>query len=286
MSDYFFTKYYNDIKDPLWPQIKTYNDFLKLPKQIQEECINQHKLNDRLAEIEDKNYWGNIGFASPCAQDNNLVYMLVQKCGSTYYKKIFSKNRWNIKRSCDVDWKNTAQFGLISHPLTRFVRGFVESLQYLYPNTDNDKCYDQLLANEFNKKNIINFISTIKLTDEHTMPYHLIFKDKLYNIDWIPYESGTPEELTQLINKFLLHYGHEPIVATDDYLHIANTSKQKLYNLIERIFFSDDFEPVHEGFREQLYYFYAEDLKFYHQLIRKFNPNGSTWDEISWLREK
>lgn len=40
IQDQLFVKFYNNIKDPLWPEVHSLDDFFTLPKHIQEECIN------------------------------------------------------------------------------------------------------------------------------------------------------------------------------------------------------------------------------------------------------
>lgn len=47
--DYFqdnFSYFYRRVKDPQWPDCKKLKDFYKLPKKIQEECVNVHKMNN------------------------------------------------------------------------------------------------------------------------------------------------------------------------------------------------------------------------------------------------
>jgi hypothetical protein len=43
-TNFNFKKCYYDVKDPSWPDIDSFDDFLKLPKQIQDEVINIHKV--------------------------------------------------------------------------------------------------------------------------------------------------------------------------------------------------------------------------------------------------
>lgn len=40
-----FDQFYNSVKDESWPDCQTYDEFLTLPKYIQEECVNIHKLD-------------------------------------------------------------------------------------------------------------------------------------------------------------------------------------------------------------------------------------------------
>jgi hypothetical protein len=41
-----FKKNYCNVKDPSWPNINSFDDFLKLPKKIQDEVINDHKIKN------------------------------------------------------------------------------------------------------------------------------------------------------------------------------------------------------------------------------------------------
>lgn len=40
-----FKKFYNNVKDPTWPNCQSYEDFADLPKTIINECVNDHQLD-------------------------------------------------------------------------------------------------------------------------------------------------------------------------------------------------------------------------------------------------
>ena len=68
---------------------------------------------------------------------------------------------------------------------------------------------------------------------------------------------------------------------------------EKLFSSIKDV---DDMEANSQGGKvvgenadfhyKLVYYYYANDLKFYHRLLERFNPDGKTWEEISWLKKQ
>jgi hypothetical protein len=44
--DINFKKFYDGVKDPSWPEYKSFEDFKNAPLHIQEECSNVHYLNE------------------------------------------------------------------------------------------------------------------------------------------------------------------------------------------------------------------------------------------------
>jgi hypothetical protein len=83
MSNFYLVDFYNSVKDSGWPEIETYDDFLELPEYIREECINTHNLTTRFDQIESPEYWQNL--LTTVLQYENLAYVPVAKCASTYY---------------------------------------------------------------------------------------------------------------------------------------------------------------------------------------------------------
>ena len=93
MTDYYIKHFYDQVKDPSWPDVKNYNELINLPDKILDECNHIHELPTRLSQLEDTLYWKDelnlIGF-----QYKNLVYVPVAKCANSYYTNFFKQNAW------------------------------------------------------------------------------------------------------------------------------------------------------------------------------------------------
>ena len=91
MSEIFLQKFYDNVKDPSWPQlIETYSDFVKLPDSIKNECYQQHGLESTLNQIEDSDYWlASHRSRVVVYRHHSLVFIPVPKCGFIYYHDLF-----------------------------------------------------------------------------------------------------------------------------------------------------------------------------------------------------
>jgi hypothetical protein len=256
MSDYFFTTFYNQVKDQSWPQIHTYTEFLKLPDTIQQECFQLHNLRSRLDEIHDQTYWfahssHNIGY-----QQQNVVYVPVMKCANTYYVNLFhDQNKWKPVKLSDLNLDSVHLFGLILHPLTRRIKGIAEVLSRSY-GFDYKKILLHLQQPEF-----ATFISSISTLDAHTIPYSLLFGDLFEKIQWIPMDLFSDSELQQQIKKITDKHNvtvNFPEVVTRK--NQSDTYKIQCFKELEKIYLQT--APPAE-----LYKLFSKDLALYHTLI-------------------
>ena len=258
MGDYFFKKFYDDVKDPAWPPVTTYNEFLCLPKHIQVECNKMHKLSGRINELEDIAYWKdnsnhNIGY-----RYNDAVYVPVLKCASTYYTKVFQEyNRWQKVKLTDLNWNTTKAFGLMMNPMTRRVKGIVQSLLQSYNNN-----YSEILQ-MLERENFCKLISTITMLDAHSMPYTYMFGDSLDKVHWIPMELFTDIELKHQIVYFLDSNNVKIIMTDSDRANKSSENKTQIFNKIKEIFLTV-MPPAELGM------FFANDVKFYNNLLKTY----------------
>jgi hypothetical protein len=264
MSDYFIKHFYDQVKDPGWPSINTYNDFLKLPNSIRQECDVVHNFPSRIAELEDVNYWQNQTTHSCGYQYKNVVYIPVMKCANTYYTNFF-KNQlgWTEVKLAELDWNKVNAFGLLMNPMTRRVKGITQVLTMSY-----DHNYDLILklleSSDFSK-----FISNIILLDAHTIPYNLAFGKTINKIHWIPMEPFNDEELKNQIAWFLATKDINIKIPQNKRMNPSSLPKQKIFTTIQDIFLST--EPSAE-----LGLMFAEDIKFYNNLINTYAPMYNT----------
>jgi len=258
MSDYFIKHFYDQVKDPSWPEINTYNDFLKLPKSIVTECNTIRNFPLRLRELEDKNYWQNelkhnIGY-----QYKNVVYVPVLKCANTYYTNFFRDQLgWAQVKLENLNWDEVSAFGLLMNPMTRRVKGIVEVLTIAYAH-DYELILQSLATPNFSK-----FISSILMLDAHTIPYNLYFGKLLNKIHWIPMEPFDDEELKNQITCFLAAKDINVNIPKNKRINQSSIDKQKVFTDIQNIFLST--EPVAE-----LGFMFADDVKFYNNLLNNY----------------
>jgi hypothetical protein len=264
MIDFYLTRFYQDVKDYSWPDILTYNDILKLPDSIHNELVSVHDLDRRLNEIESKNYWqrnnrdSSVGF-----KKNNVVFVPVLKCASTYFTQLFLNEftGWTEVNLHDQDFDKIKVFGCIMHPLTRRLKGIVESLGMSYNTPESEARLICLLENDIHFQ---NFISRVSICDSHSMPYTTVYGDYLHKINWIPMEIGH-ENITQSINNFLEINGLPDRINTTKIVHKSGQNKLHMYQLLLDLYFN------HKDDEFQGMIMFASDLKFYHELIKKFS---------------
>jgi hypothetical protein len=262
MSDYFFTNFYDRVKDQSWPQVYTYDDFLKLSDIIQQECFQLHNLRSRLTEIEDEKYWINHGTHNIGYQCQTVVYVPVLKCANTYHVNLFhNQNNWKQVKLSELNLDSVHLFGLMLHPLARRIKGIVQVLSQSY-SSDYKKILLQLQQPEF-----ATFISQISTLDAHTIPYSILFGDLLNKIKWIPMELFSDRELQQQIKKFT--DSHNVTVNFPEIITRTNKSdtyKTQCFEELQKIYLQT--EPIAE-----LYQMFSKDLALYHSIIE---PNETS----------
>jgi hypothetical protein len=283
MADYFLKQFYNAVKDPSWPEVNTYNDFVALPTELKQECYSVHNFEQRRTELESKDYWSNTSLGVPAFQHKDVVFVTNYKCASTYYSTFFRNQGWNEVYSNQIDLNNYKTFGLVSNPFVRYFKGIAQSITDVCLTKERTRyngCDESLLALSENKE-FTNFLKNVTITDIHTIPYHVMFKDNLYNIDWIPMESGSADEIKGYIEQALMSCGISiNIPRNDQPLNQAFALKKRFYKIVEEAFMQSS-----DSHKWIVYYYLADSLKFYNQLVDNFNTEGNNWEEISWLRK-
>lgn len=262
MIDYYLTKFYQDVKDPSWPSISTYNDILALPDTIQRELEQVNGLSQRLDQIESIDHWRSSNRQTCFGyRKNNVVFVPVLKCASTYFKYNFLErfSGWQTVNLYDQNWAEITAFGCIMHPLIRRIKGIAEVLFNAYPESRLDEVTD-LLKNDSSFKGVI---ATISISDMHSMPYTVMYGSYLDRINWIPMEIGNNKMVAE-VNRFLLEHGISDQIPLDEVKHQSTDKKLEIFKLLIQVYFSyppNEFPAV---------FLFADDLKFYHNLIKNF----------------
>ena len=258
MSDYFIKHFYDQVKDPSWPEIKNYNEFLMLPDAIKEECNTIHNFPKRLNMLEEVSYWRmqqthNVGY-----QYNNIVYIPIYKCAHSYYTKFFRDALgWQQVNLHELNFDEVITFGLLMNPMTRRVKGFTQVLCMAY-NDDYKTVLDLLQSPGF-----ATFVSKITLLDGHTIPYTIAFGDLLHKIHWIPMELFTDIGLKQEITRFLNNNNVKVEIPNDRRINQSSLEKENIFNTIQDIILR--LEPPGE-----LGLLFANDVKFYNNLLEHY----------------
>ena len=267
MSDVFFQRFYNDVKDPAWPDnVENYCDFVKLPEYIKQECFTEHNLDDRLTQLEDADYWFANGFrGQPAYRYENLIFLPVQKCGYAYYTDLFERMDWQKITLTIEDFDSHVVFATIMHPLSRYLKGLTEWVWRAKLVTD----YENLAEQQF----FINLMSNLLITDEHTVPYTFAYRHLINKIHWIPIDNLTDNEAKKVMMNLFKKYHHTIDLPMDDpRLHVSGPEKLKIYQAIKHIYYNKKHSDLNIYL---LYTLFADDLKFYRQLVNTFDTQWS-----------
>lgn len=252
-----FQQFYDSVKDPSWPEISDYKEFLSLPEPIKNECVEMHGLVHRLKQIHDHNYWA--GLVWKYFDWKGLHFFPVPKCASTYYEKIYQQLGWTKIKGIDRSFQleGAARVGLMMDPVERYLKGLAEYFYIMgleqHPNID--KMIDRTLT-----------------PDLHSLPVSLIFRNYFQKINWIPMDLLSDNDIKVSLMSFFKLHGHDINLPMDDQReYISNTAKKNLYEKIKQSFYNNP-EKI-----ESVYNLLADDIKFYHELVNKFSP---TWQHI------
>ena len=281
MLDRELVKFYNNVRDPAWPDIQDYKDYHLLPAGIKDECNSLHNFQTRKKQIYNNDYWSNQN--TKIFIHKNLAYVPVPKCASTYYATLFNDLGWKLVELKDIDIENTKFFGIIMDPLTRRLKGITEWIVESYNTLDSEVLndnqwnvfteidWDQLKI-DMKSKYINKLVSTVGFGDIHSMPYSIMFGNFLNKVNWIPMELFTSNQVKFSMMNFFKLCGHDiQLPINTPQLHVSSPNQLQVFDSIKQIFYS---EPKHFY---QFYKIYSNDLVFFHNLIDTFTPD---WQHI------
>lgn len=278
MLDHEIVKFYNSIKDPAWPEIHSYADYSLLSNVIKDECNTLHRFQDRKTEICNPNYW--INLATDVYVYKNLVFFPIEKCAFVYYTTMFNNLGWEKVPLHTIDIKNNKLFGLVMHPLQRRLKGITQWLVLSYAKNQKtpsdtllhkDVDWDQLFI-DIQSKYLRNIIRSVIISDGHSMPYTLQFRNLLDQINWIPMDTLSDNDIKKSMMSFFKLHGHNiQLPLNDQRIHVSSDNQNQIFDIVKNEFYSDDVNLY------QFYKIYSNDLKFYYNLIDTFTPD---WQHI------
>jgi hypothetical protein len=272
MLDLELLSFYNNVKDPSWPDIKSYYDFCCLPTNIKKECNDIYGLQERKNQIENADYW--INQTQYVCVYKNLAFVPVPKCALAYYTTLFMNLGWERRLLSDVDPYTTKFFGNLMHPTHRWLKGITQWLVRSYAVGDDVPLennqwltqqrpinYDQLTA-DLQRKEFQAMLSTMNTGDIHSTSYYAMFGNLLEKINWIPMDVMSDNEIKiKMMNFFRLH-GHDiSLPLNTARIHQSTSQQLEIFNIVKELCLTTP---------EQLYSFYtiySKDLKFYNHLV-------------------
>lgn len=189
-----------------------------------------------------------------------LVFVSLLKCASTYYGEVFVNNGWQPIDYSTIDWTHDHVFGFIMNPNNRYIKGLAEDV---FDSNTN-----------WSLENLPVFLDAVVFT-YHSLPINMYLNQHMEKIDWIPLDSSVPSE--ELVLKLLAKYNLTLDFNNAAYKHQSESEKINIYNLLKaRIDLNN--HVIYNGLQV--------DNNLYRQVSSRLNLNGTTWDEISWLKHQ
>lgn len=279
MFDPEFASFYANVKGADWPDVQEYSEFIKLPKKIQDECIQEHQLTNRLTRICDLNYW--TGHEIKVYVKGNLAYVPIPKCASNYYQEQFYNLGWQRVPLSEINLETTKLFGLIMHPLKRYLKGVTQFLVASYSDLTpvepkknywlsfNPKINWDSLNRAVESKYFLNLVQNIAVGDQHATPYYFLLGDLMYNIHWIPMDLFDDIELKNKVVEFVCDHGQEiNLPNTINRINESSENQNNLYNTIKHLFFKQSHLCV-------FHKLYGSDLRHYYQVLDQYKQQAN-----------
>ena len=195
-----------------------------------------------------------------------LVYVRALKCASTFFWHSFNqKFGWEEIAFDNINWQTQRVFSHIMDPGRRRIKGVTE---FIWMHHAQDQLADPAYR---------TFVQQTPVLDMHTVSYHDNFGDHCDQIDWIPIANFDHQTVADLTSRMLFENGikvfnnwHWP------FEHTSEPEKRLLEQQVAQCL-SEVATPAVDKYLHQ-------DWMLYQQVVSRFNSNGRTWAEVSWLR--
>jgi hypothetical protein len=282
MLDKEIIQFYNNVKDPGWPDIQSYCDFLTLSSTIIKECNDIHQFQSRRKEICDRDYW--VAQTLDVCVYENLAFVPIPKCAYVSNTTMFTELGWKQVPLNQVDIDNTVFFGTMVHPLARYLKGIAEWIVQSYQitpsvlSTDNPWLMNDLdidwaqLNQDLEKKYFKQLISTANVGDIHSAPYSMMFGTLLNRIHWIPMDSINENDVKISMMNLFKRCNHTiQLPLNTPRLHESSQNQLKVFDVVKKEFFNQQTNLIN------FYKLYTTELNFYYNLLETFT---SDWQHI------
>ena len=212
----------------------------------------------RLQQLEDKQYWISHSDLDRAYTYQNTAFLPIPKCASSAYIDLFhGQLEWQPVRLSSIDFNRVKVFSLIIHPLTRRLKGVVETLCRSFQYD-----FDSVLR-ALTDPGVLDFVVRTIIVDHHSTPYSLVFEPWFDKINWMPMDLLSQDELQHEITKFLRDNHVEINLPKPNKLNVSNASKNQIYEIIKTKTLSTE-PPAELGIM------FAKDLQLYHSLVAKY----------------
>lgn len=257
MSDWFLKSMWQDIKDPSWPDVEYWDDFIKLKDEIKSECRELHGIMNRVSEIGNPEYWRSY-VNLHVLQKDRFVFVCIPKCGSVHHVDFFvNRLGWQKKIFRDIQHEtDLVYFGLLMHPIRRYLKGVTEFI------------WHQGLADTIDMDEFMKFAC---LCDQNCLPYNIMSSLPIEQVNWIPFSSMSPTQVKQCMNNLLeLHGSDIRLPLHHPMLHQSNEDKSKLFDRVKHSWGGQQQISIYT-----VYMLYASEIDFYQKLIENFRYDWS-----------
>jgi len=198
-----------------------------------------------------------------------LVYVRTLKTASTFFWESFrNKLGWTEIAFDQIDWQQQRVFSHILDPRMRRIKGIAE---FVWMNHTQD----QLSTDPAYR----TFVQQTPVLDQHTVSYYENFGDHCDQIDWIPLIPNAPrQQVADLTSLMLIDHGIKIFNRWEWSMHHSSEAdkKQIQKQVVECLNSTVDSSAVDQYLRQ--------DTVLYQRVLNRFNPDGRTWAEVSWLR--
>lgn len=274
LFDHAFLQFYNDVKDPSWPAISSYQEFLTLSPSIVDECRNLHGLCSTMTQLSNPP----LNF-KVCVRDH-VVFVPIPKCASTFYISQLLNQGWHAADIRDINLDSVKLIGMIMHPMMRYLKGLTQMMVHSHSDHETPKpnipigmhfdvnwtAIEAALQSDY----WFRMISNIVVGDTHVCPYDHLLGHVLPITDWIPLDALGSVEAGRYLSTYCANHGI-PLQLSEQRLHRSSSLQLSVYEQIKHRFSMDQAQ------RLRFYKFYGNDLKFYYKTLEKFTSH--------WQRE-
>lgn len=200
----------------------------------------------------------------------NLVYLASLKAASTFYKTLLVHNGWDTIGFDSIDWGQNHVFGFMADPVKKYIKAITED--YFNEETEQlvaDVEFQNLLRKILSRHRKQCFVLTY-----HSLPLSITLGDYANKVDWIPLGENSDRLFTKLCEKYKITLDYT-LDGVD--VHESDWYKNSIYEELTTLFGEGNY------FRDLIL---AKDIDLYNEVKSKINVNGTTWEEISWLRNQ
>jgi hypothetical protein len=259
MSDPAIKQFYKNVKDDSWTNIEHYGDFVKLPQEVQSECLDVHQGKKYISELYEQKFWNNLQLTTCYGwKYDNLIFLPILKCGSTYYNNLFGTQLgWEQHQISVEDFDNYNVVACVIHPLTKYLKGITE---WIWSNVSDPGYHTKMVE-------VLIGNCLLSFPDHHSEPYSLQFPDVLNKVHIIPADIMSEFEVQQAILNFFKSKGHPEIAipVQNQRLNVSSTKKQILFNQVKQAF-----DKKLDSELLLVYQVFCQDLSVYKSAVDNF----------------